>query len=121
MTRIDFLLAELTREAQTARKHLERLPAGQFDCLGVRLSSTAPFLASSVSVLSWTAVFLASQGPVLVPRPPSWRFQPPSFFRGRRLSSHAAVLGSRGRVFLPDSSSRLRRPRRTILTWAVKL
>ena len=31
MTRIDSLLAEFTRETTTARTHLERLPADQFD------------------------------------------------------------------------------------------
>src|SRR4051794_36368817 len=48
MTRIDFLLAELTHETATARKHLERLPTGQFEWRPHPKSSTAGQLASHI-------------------------------------------------------------------------
>lgn len=48
MTRIDFLLAELTHETETARRHLERLPTGQFAWRPHPKSSTAGQLASHI-------------------------------------------------------------------------
>src|SRR5690349_16242398 len=46
MTRIEFLLAEFTRETDTARKHLERLPTEQFEWRPHARSFTAGALGS---------------------------------------------------------------------------
>jgi uncharacterized damage-inducible protein DinB len=54
MTRIDSLLAEFARETDTARKHLERLPAGQFEWRPHTKSFTAGQLASHmVDCIRW--------------------------------------------------------------------
>jgi uncharacterized damage-inducible protein DinB len=46
MTRIEFLLAEFAHETETARKHLERLPADQFEWRPHARSFTAGQLGS---------------------------------------------------------------------------
>src|SRR5882672_11444713 len=63
MTRIDLLLAELTHETQTARKHLERLPDHQFDWRPHAKSFTAGQLAAHmVECIRWTAsIFSADE------------------------------------------------------------
>ncbi len=48
MTRIDALLAEFTHETETARRHLERLPAGQFEWRPHAKSFTAGQLGSHI-------------------------------------------------------------------------
>jgi hypothetical protein len=54
MTRIDFLLAELTHETATARRHLERLPPDQLAWRPHPKSSTAGRLASHlVDCIRW--------------------------------------------------------------------
>ena len=55
MTRIDSLLKEFTRETEIARKHLERLPTGQFEWRPHAKSFTAGQLASHmVDCIRWT-------------------------------------------------------------------
>ena len=63
MTRIDVLLAEFTHEAATARKHLERLPAEQFEWRPHAKSFTAGQLASHiVDCIRWVEpVFAADE------------------------------------------------------------
>ena len=54
MTRIDSLLAEFAHETETARKHLERLPTGQFEWRPHTKSFTAGQLASHmVDCIRW--------------------------------------------------------------------
>ncbi len=54
MTRVDALLAELTHETATARKHLERLPADRLEWRPHPKSSTAGQLASHlVDCIRW--------------------------------------------------------------------
>lgn len=54
MTRIDTLLAEFAHETETARKHLERLPAGKFEWRPHAKSFTAGQLASHmVDCIRW--------------------------------------------------------------------
>lgn len=48
MTRLEILLAEFTRETDTARTHLERLPAEQFDWKPHAKSFTAGQLGSHI-------------------------------------------------------------------------
>ncbi len=56
MTRIDSLLAELTHETTTTRKHLERLPNHQLDWRPHAKSFTAGQLAAHmVDCIRWTA------------------------------------------------------------------
>jgi len=55
MTRVDVLLAELTHETRTARKHLERLPGEHFTWRPHAKSFTAGQLASHiVDCIRWT-------------------------------------------------------------------
>lgn len=63
MTRLDFLLAELTHETATARRHLERLPPDQLAWRPHPRSSTAGQLASHlVDCLRWVEpVFAADE------------------------------------------------------------
>jgi uncharacterized damage-inducible protein DinB len=63
MTRIDVLLTEFTHETQTTRKHLERLPAGQFDWRPHPKSFTAAQLASHmVDCIRWVEpIFVADE------------------------------------------------------------
>lgn len=63
MTRIEVLLAELARETKTTRKHLERLPAGQFGWRPHAKSFTAGELASHmVDCIRWVEpVFAADE------------------------------------------------------------
>jgi uncharacterized damage-inducible protein DinB len=54
MTRIDSLLAEFAHETATARKHLERLPTGQFEWRPHAKSFTAGELASHlIDCIRW--------------------------------------------------------------------
>jgi len=54
MTRIDTLLAEFAHETATARKHLERLPTGQFEWRPHAKSFTAGELASHlIDCIRW--------------------------------------------------------------------
>ena len=56
MTRIDSLLAEFASETETARTHLERLPAGQFEWRPQTKSFTAGRLASHmVDRIRWSS------------------------------------------------------------------
>jgi uncharacterized damage-inducible protein DinB len=63
MTRIDSLLAEFAHETETARKHLERLPAGQFEWRPHTKSFTAGQLASHmVDCIRWVVpIFSADE------------------------------------------------------------
>lgn len=57
MTTIDSLLKEFEREAQTTRKHLERLPDGKLAWQPHEKSFTAAGLASHIAeCVGWTAV-----------------------------------------------------------------
>jgi uncharacterized damage-inducible protein DinB len=54
MTRIDSLLAEFAHEIETSRKHIERLPTGQFEWRPHEKSFTAGQLASHmVDCIRW--------------------------------------------------------------------
>ena len=63
MTRIDFLLTEFVHETDVARKHLERLPAHQFDWRPHAKSFTAGQLASHiVDCIRWVEpIFSANE------------------------------------------------------------
>lgn len=63
MTRLDALLAEFAREAQTTRKHLERLPNEHFDWRPHPKSFTAGQLAAHiVDCIRWTPpIFTANE------------------------------------------------------------
>jgi uncharacterized damage-inducible protein DinB len=61
MTRTESLLAELTHEAQTTRRHLERLSDHQFDWRPHAKSFTAGRLASHlVDCIRWTTSIFAA-------------------------------------------------------------
>jgi uncharacterized damage-inducible protein DinB len=68
MTRIDALLAEFTHETETARRHLERLPAGQFEWRPHAKSFTAGQLGSHiVDCIRWIEPIFGADGLAMDP------------------------------------------------------
>lgn len=63
MTTIDSLIAEFDHEAQTTRKHLERLPEDKLDWRPHQKSFTAVALASHIAeMLGWADAILNQDG-----------------------------------------------------------
>ena len=70
MTRLEVLVSELTHEARTARKHLERLRDAQLDWRPHTKSFTAGQLGSHlVDCIRWTSALFSTDGLDLDERP----------------------------------------------------